>query len=378
MKTKTLGWIVAVGLAGTLGFGACTQPKTECQVALASTQYTYAAKFKLKAPPAAGCEGIVTPGGTFGMEFYHPPSADGTTYDSSKTTFAVRSEDLGNYALEVEDASFFAYDSGWNFLTTPSSELEDESELVVKCGKEITTEPPDEDLSEDQLLDRWLARAACYCAGTLTPEEAGRCQCVDPTDLDNNPCDVGLATGQIYSKGTFASAEPDEGDFCSGTLPAADGEAQQFKGFLEVPASPDDNPDYAGQGALPARDIKYEWKDPKFYVTAAAPGTQFSADLRYTENGCTVDYEVVAMWPAIYCGGYDEDGNPTFADPDDTACDPCPPPGAPYGSGISPDFPTKCDPDLFYCVLKDAKDQTKDATSIPQLLDAPIECEDGN
>jgi hypothetical protein len=309
MKTKTLGSIVALGLAGMFGFGACSQPRAECQVALATTGYAYIAKYKVKTPPAAGCEGIVRSGDRLGMEFYHPPTEDGTTYDPSKTSFVIQPRALGLEALIREDAAAYVADSGLGCDGDPSS-----------C-------------------------------------------------LDNDP------SHHAYGVLDFASSEPDEGNFCDGSAVATQAATMSFP---EIPEVPDPEGGEPFQEAMPATTIKYEWKNPKFYVTAAAPGTQFSADLTYTEDDCTVEYEVIGMWPAIYCGGYDEDGYPTYADPDDTACDPCPPPGAPYGSGISPDFQTKCDPELFFCVLKDAKDKTKDATSIPQLLDSPIECADQN
>jgi hypothetical protein len=127
--------------------------------------------------------------------------------------------------------------------------------------------------------------------------------------------------------------------------------------------------DTAGKCLLPAKSVKYEWTNLEIYVTAAAQGTQFQGDLKYTEDGCSIDYHVVGMWPGIDCTVYDMDGNPTDQG-DEDACNPCAEPdkGRVAGSGISPEFPTKCQPladGLHYCVLP--------GQDVPQLQTA-TEC----
>lgn len=282
MKTKTLGWIVTLGITLVGAMAACSQPKTECQVALASNN-AYTAKYQLTNTPSAECMAYVKPGDLIGVEFYHPANADGTSYDPSITTLAIAADSLGT---------------------------------------------------------EWQSR-------------------------DDDPD----TTHHFYSTGKFASSTPDANDICSATF---DVPAQQ--NFPAVAGTGGAGGD--GMGGMPGLDadnVKYEWSNFKVYVTAAAQGTQFSADLKYTENDCELQYHVVALWPAVSCAGDDGMGNPV---PDDTLCNPCPnfDAGLTSGSGISPDFPTKCDPDLLLCVLADAKDKTKPAADIPQILSTSIDC----
>ncbi|RKH06942.1 hypothetical protein D7X32_03640 [Corallococcus carmarthensis] len=134
--------------------------------------------------------------------------------------------------------------------------------------------------------------------------------------------------------GPLASATPGADHFCS--VP------ELTPTRLDVAASvaPDG-------GALPAQDYGYAWSNLRIYNTPEIPGTQFTADLVYTENGCTAEYTVKGIWPVVKCQ------NSKTKLPDETLCDPY----ADYdagrlrGSGINPLFPVKCDPDAFICVL---------------------------
>jgi len=71
-----------------------------------------------------------------------------------------------------------------------------------------------------------------------------------------------------------------------------------------------------------AATVTYAISNVKFLATAEAPGSQFGADLAYTAGGCTANYKVVGVWPAIACNASD----PTTGDPidqaDQTACAP--------------------------------------------------------
>jgi hypothetical protein len=97
----------------------------------------------------------------------------------------------------------------------------------------------------------------------------------------------------------------------------------------------------------PALSLAYAWSNLRIYNTPEIPGTQFVADLRYTENGCTAEYQVKGIWPVVRCGS----GTP--AKPNDSLCDPLPnyEEGRLRGSGINPLFPVKCDPVALICVL---------------------------
>ena len=146
-----------------------------------------------------------------------------------------------------------------------------------------------------------------------------------------------------FALGIWKSVFPDN-DLCT---PKGDDVSDVIQDLPEVPADegdpedPDD--DFDGQAATTLRE---EWSEVKFYVTAAAPGTQMSAHYKLTQDTCEAEYDVLAVYAAAYC----EDAN---GEPDDDYCKPDPNPekGIAYGSGINPDFPVKCDPDLLLCVL---------------------------
>ncbi|WP_309895061.1 hypothetical protein [Archangium sp.] len=112
--------------------------------------------------------------------------------------------------------------------------------------------------------------------------------------------------------------------------------------------------------------LTYVWSNLRVYNTPEIPGTQFTADLSYTENGCTAEYSVKGIWPVVTCEkdqvvlGPDgqpvlgTDGKPkTVKVPDETKCDPRADPAAGRirGSGINPIFPVTCHPTVRMCVL---------------------------
>jgi hypothetical protein len=143
---------------------------------------------------------------------------------------------------------------------------------------------------------------------------------------------------RVFSLGEFETVDPDENDVCY--VPALSRAEQNI---------PDLSPE------LPQTDMSYEWSNVRILVTAAYPGTQMAADLRYTENGCSASYRVTGLWPAVSCEALDADGNGT-GQPDATLCDPKanPEAGRATGSGINPDLAPNvvCDANLLLCVLK--------------------------
>jgi hypothetical protein len=154
----------------------------------------------------------------------------------------------------------------------------------------------------------------------------------------------------LSSIGTFASTLPDGDGICVAptTSPAR-------QNLPVIPERAD--PDSEVMGMLPeepAHDITYTWSNIRVEVTGRGLGTTMSADLEYTENGCTATYSVIGLFPAVDCGGVDASGNPTGL-PDDAICkvEADPENGIAAGSGITPDLfdVVKCDPDLLLCVL---------------------------
>ncbi len=146
--------------------------------------------------------------------------------------------------------------------------------------------------------------------------------------------------GDPDSLGDFATGVPDAEGFCAVPkmtrvnldLPPI----EAIEPTDDDPATPDmdeSDPGVAGQAAA---KLSYQWSDVKFLVTADAQGTQFSADLKFTQDSCTATYHVVGVYPAVGC--LDAEGKP-----DNTVCES-------DVNGINPDFPTKC-ADFGYCVL---------------------------
>ena len=153
-------------------------------------------------------------------------------------------------------------------------------------------------------------------------------------------------THKPYGLGFFATATP-EGDFC--TVPSLTIATQSIP---EIKADPDNEIE-----AAPATTVSYAWSNVKLYVTPSALGTQFTANLKLTTDGVECGYDVLGMYPYVDCSTKDP-ANPKKSIADDLDGKPkaCAPEadedaGRPTGSGINPDFPTRCDPDLLVCVL---------------------------
>lgn len=150
---------------------------------------------------------------------------------------------------------------------------------------------------------------------------------------------------KLSSVGDFSTLNPGDDDFC--TIPSFSSQAN-----LTWP----DLTDEMGTVLLPAGSMTYEWSDVRIYVTAAAPGTQFTGHVKITyQDVCAVEYDAVGMWPATDCGVYGplEPDNPDsefgLVGTDINFCNPvsdlnATPPRI-YGSGINPDFgPLICEP----------------------------------
>jgi hypothetical protein len=179
------------------------------------------------------------------------------------------------------------------------------------------------------------------------------------TVVDPNPED------EQFSLGEISHAEPKK-DFCT---------APSFStARLRSPETDDEVLDECTTvPGNPETDIQYKFKNARVYVTAANYGTQFTADLTYIQDGCTAEYKVAALFPAVFCGReIPFEGEPPEQSeeeimcevppptgtgefvPDDSLCDPeaDPEEGREFGSGISPDFATVCDPVTLHCMLK--------------------------
>jgi hypothetical protein len=278
MKTRILGLMVGAS-AVAMSFVSCSQPPIDCRVAHSgATGYNYAAVYT----PTAGSGVCAEIGGDqLGMETYHDVAKNN---DTEKQDFekpakvAIQSMYLGVLSEDRED------------LGLPFDE--DPNHKRYAYGEFDSTTPDEKDICTIKSLKPAEQLLPEIPAELCDPADCPACTTDDDcADTDYPVCDTASST-------------------C--TIPV-----------------------------VPEQHVKYEWTDINVYVTAASGGAQVQAHLKYTEDGCTAEYDVTAVWPAINCTGADEEGN--FI-PDETLC--CPEGditrGRGLGSGISPDFPVKC------------------------------------
>lgn len=186
-----------------------------------------------------------------------------------------------------------------------------------------------------------------------TPEGGTEHQLYSLGDFDSIDSTEGVCTVTSFrAPAQYVSADEVEPFICPGA-----GGAGGAGGEMGVGGHPCvDDP------GLPKLEAKYEWSNMRMLVRADAPGTVFTANLKYTENStfpitggdavnCTTDYTVIALAPSVDCSVFDADGNPTgegditlcYAEGDPTA-------GRPFGSGINPSFGTVDQGGIVDCV----------------------------
>lgn len=153
-----------------------------------------------------------------------------------------------------------------------------------------------------------------------------------------------------HAFGQFQTGVPDASGICRPTeLVDA---LQDVPAVAADPGDPDDPEDDIPE--QPATTVQETWTNVEVYVTAAALGTQVRGHYAVTQDTCSAEYDVLALFPQVYCG--DEDVIPDYDSddinsPDDTLCAADAHPLLGIGSGISPDFPVVCDPIMLFCVL---------------------------
>ncbi|MBN1208308.1 MAG: hypothetical protein JXB05_25840 [Myxococcaceae bacterium] len=127
-----------------------------------------------------------------------------------------------------------------------------------------------------------------------------------------------------------------------GTL-AEEPDAQEFCGATDFsPATVN----AAASASEDATSITYQFANVKVFASPKAPGTQLTGDVTITRDGCSLQYTVRALWPAVGC-----DPDPNNKNPLETCGE---------GSGISPDFAVVCNEDLGFCVLEKPVPSFKD------------------
>jgi hypothetical protein len=181
----------------------------------------------------------------------------------------------------------------------------------------------------------------------IRPDEVGALLDEYGTDLDPT---------KLYARGEFTDDVPPADGFCKvGTMNPINMALPETQ-----PPTPMGMP---MPPKLPAKSVGYEWTDVKFYVSPSVIGTQFTAKLKYTLNGCTANYTVTGLYPSVGCEqtmtvtGPDGKAMETgTGKPNQSACEPCADPsmGRPQGSGIVPDIEVTCDPQVLLCLPKNA------------------------
>ncbi len=196
---------------------------------------------------------------------------------------------------------------------------------------------------DDREIDATRATIAIQnnSMGTLADDALGKANVKD-TDPTHNQ----------YSFGDY-TARPDANDLCfASNLIAAEQDIPETS-YTDSEGNP---------AVFPKTRLVHEWKQVQLYMTFAAPGSAATGEVTMTQEitdpatgnseACTVTYIASGLFPPVGCEKMDDMGQGTGM-PDDTLC--CavanPAAGRPFGSGIHPDFLTKCDPVLLQCVL---------------------------
>lgn len=304
---NTAKHLLSTGLAlAAAGLVSCSIPKPECTIGQSSVNgigWSGIAAFSARYTLVSGSgECANLKGDVIGFQSFHPASTtgDGKTRDFSKTSIAIRPHSLGELYWMYQD------------LVGPTEDF---------CGDGLDN---DEDGKIDDADEDCHVNAIGNFAAT-EPDGSDMCQISEAsiTSGVNFPgADVPVDTGTAC----MDDAGCNMGDVCD--IPMGETEGTCIT-TLNIPAT----------------DARYEWSNLQIYVTASAVGTQFTADLKFTLNGCEATYKVVGLWPAVDCGVHDPD---TFevTGTDIQFCNPEPdaPSGRPIGSGINPDFgPLACD-----------------------------------
>lgn len=162
----------------------------------------------------------------------------------------------------------------------------------------------------------------------------------------------------LYAFGQYATPRP-QGDIC--TVPSFAPGRLIIPALPEIPAVPDDpeTEEEDGEDRVPPQppvDITMAWSDVRVLVTAGYPGVQFQGTVTYTVNGCERTYAATGVFggnTTFGCEGTDppteEGGDPVpNGRPDQSQCDP-------LITGINPDFPVVCDPELLTCLLPEGR-----------------------
>jgi hypothetical protein len=286
MKHSKLKLFLGLGFAA--GLVSCSIPKPECTVGATSTNgvglnalSAFAVRYKLVSGTGE-CANFK--GEVIGFQSYHPASADGKTRDFSKTSVALRTQSLGELAWMAEDLDAAVGTPTPNALGDFASNVPDDKDFCQvspSAGQQtITAEVNfkgatiDEDPANYPFVDDSVP-ASCMADA----------DCKGKDGKQNLICDPDAGACVIPPCAMDADCSAVKGAVCRVDMGMS-------MGACVVP------------NVLPPTDLKYEWSNLQFYVTAAATGTQMTADVKITLNGCEATYKAIGMWPAVNCAEF--------------------------------------------------------------------------
>jgi hypothetical protein len=155
-----------------------------------------------------------------------------------------------------------------------------------------------------------------------------------------------------YSFGTFDSVYPDDSGVCHATLAPSDLAYPDVPAHRVVVPIPGDG-SYASANAdgtpgmqadAPATHVRYDWANFRVVVSPESLGVEAFADLTVTRDGCQADYHVSILSPRVPCTALDDSGNPILPGRGDASlCVSAATATNPYGSGIEPSIPVRCE-----------------------------------
>jgi hypothetical protein len=176
--------------------------------------------------------------------------------------------------------------------------------------------------------------------GDLRDDAAGRLDGFDPFT-------------SAFAFGQFTTQTP-QGNLCS--IPTFDPAVLELPEIAPRDPDPgdpeDEEDDDPGDLGQPAVTITSGWSDVQILVTTGYPGVQFQGTYTLEAAGCTRTYRATGIFGgngSFGCEGTnpnpDPEGDPIpNGTPDPSQCDP-------LITGINPDFPVVCDPELLTCLL---------------------------
>jgi hypothetical protein len=152
---------------------------------------------------------------------------------------------------------------------------------------------------------------------------------------DGGPVPIPGYTYDYYvanALGKFAAGVPDDDDFCTAKdmMPSVVSTPELPSYMIPDDPATMDVDETETVPATPATTMRHEWTKARWLVSPDAQGTQFDGTVKFVVDGCTAEYDVIAVSPAVSCEK-DED---------------C----AAEGIGINPDFAVVCDLGIGACV----------------------------